>query len=241
MDKYINILNDILSANNVCKSHGIDHGISVMNNAQKALNYYCLNDHDHKLVLLGALLHDVDDKKFFPLNTNYENLRYIMHSCNDSDNDIEIVVKIVDLVSSSKNADNIPTDLPEWYLIPRYADRIEAIGIVGIERCYQYNKTAKSKLYLPTTIIPLSESHIYEIASLKRYNSYTGNSISMIDHYYDKLIRLTFFPIQNEYFDKECEIKRKPLIDFLLYFKDCIQNNKIFTDENIMFFITSLK
>jgi hypothetical protein len=105
--------------------------------------------------------------------------------------------------------------------------------MVGIERCYQYNKTTKSKLYLPTTIIPLSEYHIYEIASLQRYNSYTGSSISMINYYYDKLIRLTFFPIQNEYFDKKCKIKRKPLIYFLLYFRDCIQNNKVFTYEDI--------
>jgi hypothetical protein len=35
MDKYIDILNISLSANNVCKSHGINHAIYVINNAKK--------------------------------------------------------------------------------------------------------------------------------------------------------------------------------------------------------------
>lgn len=240
MDKYIELLTIILTDNDVCTSHGIEHAIAVMNNANKALPYYQLNENESKLVLLGALLHDADDKKFFPNNDNYNNLRNIMSQCNNTNEEIEIVVRMVDLVSSSKNADNIPTDVPEWYLIPRYADRIEAIGLVGIQRCYQYNKSSGSELYIPSTIVPLSESHIYEIASIERYNAYLGKSKSMIDHYYDKLIRLTFFPIRNEYFDKECETKRKPLIDFLLHFKNCMQTNGKFTDDDVIFFLDSI-
>jgi hypothetical protein len=40
----------------------------------------------------------------------------------------------------------------------------------------------------------------------------------MIDHYYDKLLYISTFPIKNRFFDKECEIRRKPLIEFLIMF-----------------------
>ena len=42
----------------------------------------------------------------------------------------------------------------------------------------------------------------------------------MIDHYYDKLLRLSVFPIRNPFFDEMCEQKRQPLIDFLLKMAD---------------------
>ena len=37
------------------------------------------------------------------------------------------------LVSASKNGDNIPKAISNklWMLIPRYSDRLEAIGIIG--------------------------------------------------------------------------------------------------------------
>jgi hypothetical protein len=40
----------------------------------------------------------------------------------------------------------------------------------------------------------------------------------MVDHFYDKLIGISVFPLKNIYFDKECEVRRKPLMDFLFYY-----------------------
>jgi uncharacterized protein len=149
-EKYINKLDDILKINNVCLSHGIQHAISVMSNAKNCMiaNKIIINDktielshEEYKAILLAALLHDADDKKFFPSNKNYENLRYILEG--ENDNLINLVVTMVDLVSSSKNGDRIPDFIKDklWMLIPRYADRLEAIGMIGIERCYKYGKT----------------------------------------------------------------------------------------------------
>jgi hypothetical protein len=48
---------------------------------------------------------------------------------------------MINLVSASKNGNNIPIDA-QYYpelLWPRYADRVEAIGKIGIIRCYLYN------------------------------------------------------------------------------------------------------
>jgi hypothetical protein len=84
-------------------------------------------------------------------------------------------------------------------------------------------------LFLNDTPKPKTEEELWSIATKERYNSYDGNSKSMIDHYYDKLLRLTFFPIHNKYFDEQCNIRRKPLIDFILMFG----NNSSISNEMI--------
>ena len=61
-----------------------------------------------------------------------------------------------------------------------------------------------------------SEEEMWKIANIERYNAYKGNSRSMMDHYYDKLIRLGLYPIRNPYFDGECKKRNQPIIDFIL-------------------------
>ena len=217
------LLQQILEENNVSPCHGIEHARKVMNHAENALvDYPDLNLNLKYAVLLAALLHDADDGKFFPTHKNYENLISILTICKKSDLIIDTVVQMVSLVSSSKNGDTIPNDLvgKEWMLIPRYADRLEAIGFIGIERCYLYNinVTPDSPLYLPTTPRPMTSVEIWFNATEERYKKYKGKSDSMIDHYYDKLLRLGLFPISNTYFDAECRVRHLPLINFLLKF-----------------------
>jgi uncharacterized protein len=215
------LLKQVLEEKQVSPCHGIEHAKTVMYHAWCALEEYELSDEDQLAVLLAALLHDADDGKFFPDHKNYENLRNILKQTGKSNDFIEDVVFMVSIVSASKNGDRIPRcvrDKP-WMLIPRYADRIEAIGIIGVERCYTYTKNvSKLPLYLEDSPRPKTEEEIWALATEERYNNYKGKSVSMIDHYYDKLLRLSTFPISNKYFDAECAKRRKPLIDFLLYF-----------------------
>jgi uncharacterized protein len=146
---------------------------------------------------------------------------------------------MVNLVSSSKNGDSIPDEIGNdlWKLIPRYADRIEALGLIGIERCFTYTTKVEKPLYIETTPTPTTEKDIWKFATEERYKAYSGNSISMIDHYYDKLLRLSIFPIKNIYFDKECKNRIKPLIDFLIMFG----KKKSITVEEIKKFIEEEK
>jgi uncharacterized protein len=240
LNDYIVKLNEIFIRHNVCQSHGIDHAICVLNNAIEALQYINISDNDKKLVCIAALLHDADDYKFFPNNKlEYQNLKTIMTYCKHDDKDINIVLRMVDLVSSSKNGDNIPSDVPEWYVIPRYADRLEAIGLIGIKRCYQYNKTINAKIFDENTPVFASKEDIikYVNNNKKRYTSYNGTSNSMIDHYYDKLLHITEFPIRNKYFDKCCEELLDIQLNFLLFFGSCINHNNKFTYCDVETFI----
>jgi len=164
------------------------------------------------------LLHDADDRKFFPTNSNYENLRKIIYD--QPDQVINLTIRMVELVSSSANADSVPPDVigKEWMLIPRFADRIEAIGLIGVERCYQYNKTKAQPLYLIETPKVNSEEEIWTIATEERYNSYVGKSKSMMCHYYDKLLRLGMFQTVNSYLYKISRERNYVTIRFVLYF-----------------------
>ena len=72
-------------------------------------------------------------------------------------------------------------------------DRLEAIGRIGIERCYQYTIHSKRPLVLPTTPLPVNECELAEVMlgrSLADYVRSNGTSASMIDHWYEKLLLL---------------------------------------------------
>ncbi len=217
----ISKLDLILTKNNVCPSHGIDHAIKVMKHAIKALKSgkYKITSEESECVVLAGLLHDADDGKFFPLNLNYENAKFCLQDYKSPES-IELIILMIKLVSSTKNKDNIPDFVigKEWMLIPRYADRVEALGLIGIERCYQYNKTIKSPLYLESTPRAKNLEELWNIASETRYNNYMGKSVSMIDQYYDKLLRLGFFPIKNKYLVKLANKGMRQIIDFVLWF-----------------------
>ena len=240
MDSYISILSYIFDKHNVCSSHGIDHAIQVMKNAEEALKYVDIGARERKLVLIASLLHDADDKKFFPDNINFENLVLIMKEHNHDMLDINLVKYMVELVSCSKNGDDIPEDIKDrlWMLIPRYADRLEAIGKIGIIRCYKYTRTVNSKLFTQDTPKPDNIDDIWKYATQERYDLYDGKSVSMIDHYYDKLLRLSVFPIRNVYFDEMCEEKTKILVDFLLYFAKVLAETGDFTYDDVEKFIS---
>lgn len=229
MLQYIDKLRIILETNNVCSSHGIDHAINVMKNAEKAIEQteLIIDNKSKECILLAALLHDADDKKFFPNNNNFENLRLVLKDYDQTC--IPLIIQMVDLVASSKNGDRIPENVPEWMVYPRYADRLEAIGNIGIERCYKYSITSNNPLYTNETPYADSEEDVWKIATLERYNNYSGKSSSMIDHYYDKIVRTTKFPIRNKYFDEICNMRRKPIIDFVLMFS----KNKKITNEDV--------
>lgn len=60
-------------------THGIEHALRVVSNCEKALNSHpALDDRTREMVLLAALLHDADDRKYFPTHSNYNNARLLL-------------------------------------------------------------------------------------------------------------------------------------------------------------------
>jgi uncharacterized protein len=220
---------------NIDKSHGLGHARAVAKNAKKAMECWTttLTTSVQLLIIAAALLHDVDDTKYFPENKNNENARFILFVCFFSNDDVKTIIDMINLVSASKNKDSVPENLPSWFLIPRYADRLEAIGIIGLERTFEYTKKKNQPMFLLETKRAKTIEEMYSIATDERYEQYTGNSVSMVDHIYDKLLHLGRFPIKNFYFDSECKKKMKPLVNFVLEFG----RKKEMSDEEIESFI----
>lgn len=217
-------LQDLLTSHNM-GGHGIDHMIAVMEHAKKAVTYEQLSESIKEQIILAALLHDADDTKIFPNSIGYQNARSLLSSyveevthIKDPGSFIDDVIKLIDLVSCSKNGDSEP--LYKWMAIPRDCDRLEAIGEIGIQRCDEYSTVVGAPDYVLETIKVNNEEELWMVATSERFKNYK-KSISKIDHYYDKLLHIgkpECLKSQNTYILKEAARRNRVMIDYVLNF-----------------------
>ena len=120
----------------------------------------------HDLVLtlkLAALLHEADDHKYFKNSKNASNILEEVIPADDSKAKIlSDVEEMISYVSASVNGNTVPSIALSnpTFLWPRFCDRLEAIGgigVVGAVRCYQYNRETTTPLMLDTTPRPITE------------------------------------------------------------------------------------
>jgi uncharacterized protein len=149
-------------------------------------------------IILAALLHDVDDPKVASfLSSSLSTAKpYPIASSFLSATPpglADLVLEMISYVSCSTNGDTCLKNVPKWKYIPRDADRSQAIGSIGIKRCFEY--TQRTDRYLITKDTPLVYDYksldlILSKRSLESYVKSGGKSVSMVDHYYDKLLHL---------------------------------------------------
>ena len=208
----------------VCSSHGLLHAKCVADHTQAAISASAvpIPERTAFLLTLASLLHDADDHKFF--GENSQNAVDIMEYCSDgkmSKEDVSFVLMLIDFVSCSKNGDSVPDiaqDHPE-YLFPRHSDRLEALGEIGVRRCYQYNVGKGAPFFCETTPRPTSAAQVWEYASKERYAKYSGGSDSMLDHYYDKLLHLSKgIPENNSYYKSVKDQRDQILVDICVHY-----------------------
>ena len=240
-EKIVPPLKKLFEDHNVGKDHDISHALLVMNNCKNAIleskEKYSIENTQN--MLLASILHDADDHKLFSTKNN-DNLKKIMKIAGYSKEIIMKVVEMVELVSSSKNGDRLPKNKKDYYkVIPRYSDRLEAIGMIGIARTFSYTIHKNQQLYCYDTPRPETIDEINMVATIERYNEYKGNSKSMIDHFYDKLIRVCDFPIENPFFERITKGRKNEIISFILFFgrqgkinnDDCKNYIKLYNPE----------
>ena len=91
---------------------------------------------DRTVVALAALLHDADDHKLFNTKDN-ANARTFMEGHGVPAGTIARVCEVIDSVSFSRNGLNKPGTVEG--MIVQDADRLDAIGAVGIARTFAYD------------------------------------------------------------------------------------------------------
>ena len=113
--------------------HGFDHSMRVYRNALMIADSE--PSADRFVVSLAALLHDADDYKLFQTENN-ANARRFMDSQGLDPDTVSRVCEAVNSVSFSKNKGRRPETIEGR--IVQDADRLDAIGAVGIARTFAY-------------------------------------------------------------------------------------------------------
>ncbi len=162
---------------NDSSGHDSDHTLRVYKNALDILKTE--KEADSFIVSLASLLHDVDDFKLFPNNTDYQNARKFMTNEGVDKETQEKVIHIISQVSY-KCEDTVTPDTLEGKIVTD-ADRLDAIGAIGIARAFAYGGAHKRKLY---------DEGDEKANPHKSYQEYQKHSSSTIAHFYEKLLHL---------------------------------------------------
>ncbi len=222
-------LQELFDEAKIDNGHGVDHALAVMTHAENALSVSATpkSQIERSAILYAALLHDADDRKFFPNSKNYENARRILETVLPGESKIhKLVIKMVKLVSCSNNGNSIEGfDKGEmWMLIPRMCDRLEASGSIGIIRSWIYSEYTNRPLWLENTPRATTIEELKLIAIPKRFSDYlvVKESVSMIDHFYDKLLHITSPEVvgilKNPYLTKEAHERHSYVVQIALQF-----------------------
>ncbi len=113
--------------------HDTEHLIRVYKNAMEIAKGY--PEADATVIALAALLHDTDDHKLFD-HENNENTREFLKSQNVNEEVTEKICEVINMVSFSKNRGRKPGTVEG--AIVQDADRLDAMGAIGIARTFAY-------------------------------------------------------------------------------------------------------
>ena len=113
--------------------HDLDHSLRVYSNAMTIAETE--SDCNIEVVALAALLHDADDHKLFDTEENSNAVSFLKSNGVDNE-EIEFIVRIINSVSFSKNKGQKPDSLEG--MIVQDADRLDAMGAIGIARTFAY-------------------------------------------------------------------------------------------------------
>ena len=134
-----------------------------------------------EVVELSALLHDIADPKF---HDGDETLalkisRELLQSLKVHENVIQQVLFVIKNISF-KNREEAPQNLPIELKIVQDADRIDAIGAIGVARTFNFGGFKNNVMYHPDIEPKLNMSK-------EEYKKSNGTTIN---HFYEKLLLL---------------------------------------------------
>ena len=133
---------------------------------------------DLEIVQLAALQHDVDDRKLSP--ETYEdkaNARNLLSANNVEESKIDDICRIIGEISFVENC--VPSTLEGKCV--QDADRLDAIGAIGIARAFAYGGNHNRLMHHPD-IVPNPDMTKEE---------YFKSQSTTVNHFYEKLFKLT--------------------------------------------------
>jgi uncharacterized protein len=202
MKKIIDFVSNQLCNDNT--GHGLQHALRVYNNAKKINS---VEKGDEKIVLTASLIHDTIDKKLFKNTTEQINLvRQALIENNYTQSEIDEIVYIITNISWNNGKNNELNSLNAK--IVRDADRLDALGAMGIIRTIEYGNSHHQPFY--------DENNIKMVNNHFTFNQITKSSLS---HFYEKLLLLKD-NLHTDTARKMAETRHKFLLSFLQQFYD---------------------
>lgn len=159
--------------------HDWFHIQRVLNNAELIAKG---EDVDLFVVQLGALLHDIADAKFYNGDESIgpKKARNFLEGQKVSE---EIIVHIENIIKHISYKSSLSSETrftsPELAVV-QDADRLDAIGAIGIARCFNYGGFKNRILYDPEITPQLNMSK----------EEYKKSTSPTINHFYEKLLLL---------------------------------------------------
>ena len=138
---------------------------------------------DTLVVALGALLHDIADSKFHDGDDTIapKMAREFLFKHNVDSLVIEHVINIINNISFNKSLEKGKKFTSPELEVIQDADRLDAIGAIGIARCFNYGGFKNRKIFDPS-IKPNMKMTKEE---------YKKSTAPTINHFYEKLLLLS--------------------------------------------------
>lgn len=135
---------------------------------------------DFFIVEMTALLHDIDDWKFSSNNTtDTTTTENFLKSSGVTEEDLIKIIKIIKTMSFKGGVVDSIQDTIEGKVV-QDADRLDAIGAIGIARTFAYGGSKNRVIYDPN-IKPINFNSLDEVKSSDNHT---------INHFYEKLLKL---------------------------------------------------
>lgn len=163
-------------------SHDMQHIERVYLNAQKIMKTE--RAANSFIVEMGVLLHDVDDPKY--KHVGNPTAKELLEKYQLEPTMIEQILTCIDAVSFSGGNE---LDIPSLEAaIMRDADRLDAIGAVGIARAFAFGGAKNRKLY------NLEEVPRAEMTE----EAYRKKEVATVTHFYEKLLKIKGLMVTEE-------------------------------------------
>lgn len=135
---------------------------------------------DNFIVEMTALLHDIDDWKFSNgTKTNTTITEEFLNSVNVDKESINKIITIIKTMSFKGGVVDSTQNTIEGMIV-QDADRLDAIGAIGIARTFAYGGSKNRPIYDPN-IAPINFTSLEEVKNAENHT---------INHFYEKLLKL---------------------------------------------------